>query len=120
MKSTRNRRKDSGTVGSAEDKWKWPTREELRNSWINHLADEGDKEKLGWIDELLDRSFRVLGKRDAAAVSTESSHWFQRGSAGASAGVATLTGGTLIGSVHGITAYIIGIAAAVVVWSPLG
>jgi hypothetical protein len=114
MKFLPNRRGASSTVDSAKDKWHWPTRDQLKESWTDQLPDKNDKEKLGWIDELLDRSFRVLGKRDQAAVSTETSHWLQRGSAGASAAVATLTGGTLIGSVHGTTATIIGIGAAVV------
>jgi hypothetical protein len=56
----------------------------------------------------------VLVKRNEAAANTEKSHWFQRASAGASAAVATLTGGTLIGSVHGAAATIIGIVAAIV------
>jgi hypothetical protein len=101
-------------VDSAKDKWDWPTRDQLKKSWIGQLADKDDKGKLGWIDELSDRSSRVLDKRNQAAVSTNTSHWLQRGSAGASAGVATLTGGTLIGSVHGTTATIIGIGAAIV------
>ena len=95
-----------------KDKWDWPTRSELRSSWVKQLADENDTERMGWVDELLDRSCRVLVKRNEAAVSTETSHWFQRGSAGASAAVATLTGGTLIGSIHGTAAHIIGFAAA--------
>jgi hypothetical protein len=108
MKVLPNRRE------AERDKWGWPTSDKLKNSWIKQLADENDAEKLSWIDELLDRSCRVLVKRNEAAVGTETSHWFQRGSAGASAAVATLTGGTLIGSVHGATATIIGIGAAIV------
>jgi hypothetical protein len=114
MKSLLNRREASGVVDSAKDKWHWPTQDQLKKFWIDHLTDKNDKEKLGWIDELLDRSFRVVDKRNQAAVSTNTSHWLQRGSAGASAGVATLTGGTLIGSVHGAAATIIGIGAAIV------
>jgi hypothetical protein len=114
MKYLPNRREASSSVDSAKDKWDWPTRDQLEESWIDQLDDKNDREKLGWIDELLDRSFRVLDKRNQAAVSTETSHWLQRGSAGATAGVATLTGGTLIGSVHGTTATIIGIGAAIV------
>jgi hypothetical protein len=114
MKSLPNRREAPSAVDSAKDKWDWPTRDQLKKSWIGQLTDKDDKEKLGWIDELSDRSSRVLDKRNQAAVSTNTSHWLQRGSAGASAGVATLTGGTLIGSVHGTTATIIGIGAAIV------
>ena len=114
MKFLPNRREASSSVDSAKDKWDWPARDKLKNSWIDQLTDKDDKEKLGWIHELLDRSFRVLDKRNQAAVSTNTSHWLQRGSAGASAGVATLTGGTLIGSVHGTAATIIGIGAAIV------
>src|SRR5580693_5097809 len=109
MKFLPNRREASSSVDSAKDKWDWPARDKLENFWIDQLTDKDDKEKLGWIHELLDRSFRVLDKRNQAAVSTNTSHWLQRGSAGASAGVATLTGGTLIGSVHGTAATIIGI-----------
>lgn len=117
MKFLPNRRKPSSAVDSAKDKkdkWVWPTQDQLEKFWTDQLTDENDKEKLGWINELSDRSSRVLEKRDQAAVSTNTSHWFQRGSAGASAAVATLTGGTLIGSVHGTTATIIGIGAAIV------
>jgi len=114
MKFLPNRREPPSAVDSAKDKWDWTTRGQLKKFWIDQLYDKDDKEKLGWIDELLDRSSRVLDKRNQAAVSTNTSHWLQRGSAGASAGVATLTGGTLIGSVHGTTATIIGIGAAIV------
>jgi hypothetical protein len=95
------------------DKWHWTTRDQLKVSW-EQLTGTNDKEKLIWVEELLDRSYRVLVKRNEAAVGTERSHWFQRGSAGASAAVATLTGGTLIGSVHGAAATVIGIGAAIV------
>jgi hypothetical protein len=108
MKLLRNRR------NAERAEWGWPTPDELRKSWVKQLADENDAEKLSWVDELVARSYRVLVKRNEAAVGTETSHWFQRGSAGASAAVATLTGGTLIGSVHGATATAIGIGAAVV------
>src|SRR5258708_13807559 len=57
-------------------------------------------------------AFRVLDKRDQAATNTEASHWFQRASAGATAAVATLTGGTLIGSIPGTAAPGIGIRPA--------
>jgi hypothetical protein len=96
------------------DKWHWPTRDDLKKSWVKQLAAKEEDPKASWVDELLDRSCRVLVKRNEAAVGTERSHWFQRGSAGASAAVATLTGGTLIGSVHGVAATIIGIGAATV------
>jgi hypothetical protein len=112
MKLLPNRTKPSTKKDPAKNKWDWPTRDTLRQFWISQLANKNDKEKLGWIEELLDRSCRVLDKRDEAAVRTETSHWLQRGSAGASAGVATLTGGTLIGSLHGTAATIIGIGAA--------
>ncbi len=96
------------------DKWDWQARQDqLKASWVKQLR-ENDAEKLSWMNELLERSYRVLVKRNEAAVGTETSHWFQRGSAGASAAVATLAGGTLIGSVHGRVAQIIGIGVAIV------
>ena len=110
----------SGTSGEAapdhERKWPWPNREELRKAWVDQLDDTNAdyKRRLTWVDELLARSFRVLDKRDQAATNTETSHWLQRASAGASAAVATLTGGTLIGSVHGPAATVIGTGAALV------
>ena len=99
-----------------ERKWPWPKREELRDAWAGQFDDtkEDGKRRLVWVDELLARSFRILDKRDQAAKGADASHWFQRGSAGASAAVATLTGGTLIGSIHGTAATIIGIGAALV------
>jgi hypothetical protein len=112
--------RQSGTSGAAtsddERKWPWPNREGLREAWAGQLDDtkEDYKRRLIWVDELLARSFRVLDKRDQAAKGTEASHWFQRGSAGASAAVATLTGGTLIGSIHGTAATVIGIGAVLV------
>jgi hypothetical protein len=110
----------SGSSGAAasddERQWPWPNQKELREAWAGQLDDtkEDYKRRLIWVDELLARSFRVLDKRDQAATGTEASHWFQRGSAGASAAVATLTGGTLIGSLHGTAATAIGIFAALV------
>jgi hypothetical protein len=99
-----------------ERKWPWPSRTDLKDAWVLQLdqTKEDYKRRVGWVDELLVRSFRVLDKRDQAATNTNTSHWFQRASAGASAAVATLTGGTLIGSVHGAAATVIGIGAAVV------
>ena len=73
-----------------------------------------DDPKQAWVQELVDLTSRVLNKRHEAAKNTEAAHWFQRGSAGASAGVATLTGRALIGSVHGTAAKIIGLGAAAV------
>jgi hypothetical protein len=110
----------SATSGEAasddERKWPWPSRAELKDAWVLQLdqTKEDYKRRVGWVDELLARSFRVLDKRDQAAEGTNASHWFQRASAGASAAVATLTGGTLIGSVRGTAATVIGIGAAVV------
>jgi hypothetical protein len=101
-----------------ERKWPWPkNRDELRKMWVGQLSNddaEDYKKRETWVDELLARSFRVLDKRDQASTDSKASHWFLRGSAGASAAVATLTGGTLIGSVHGTVATVIGIGAAVV------
>jgi len=110
----------SGTSGEApsgdERKWPWPNREELKKVWVDQLDATKDdhKRRLIWVDELLALSFRVLDKRDQAATNTEASHWFQRASAGATAAVATLTGGTLIGSIRGTAATVIGIGAALV------
>jgi hypothetical protein len=110
----------SGTSGAARRdrgrEWPWPTRDTLRADWVRLLDDtkEDHRRRLIWVDELLARSFRILDKRDQAATNTETSHWFQRTSAGASAAVATLTGGTLIGSIHGTAATVIGIGAALV------
>ena len=110
----------SGTSGEAasdeERKWPWPTRDDLKKMWVDQLDDtkEDHQRRLVWVDELLTRSFRVLDKRDQAATGTNTSHWFQRASAGASAAVATLTGGTLIGSIHGTAATVIGIGATLV------
>src|SRR5690349_12843205 len=100
------------TASVEKGKWDWTSREQLRESWIRLLPDKDKDSRLSWVDELLDRSGRVLVKRDEAARSTETSHWFQRASAGASAAVATLAGGTLIsGSIHGTAATTIGIIA---------
>ena len=107
----------SGEAASDEKRnWPWPNPDELKKAWVHQLDDtKADyKRQLIWVEELLALSFRVLDKRDQAATHTEASHWFQRGSAGASAAVATLTGGTLIGSIHGTAATVIGIGAAAV------
>ena len=111
------RSSSSGAAASEDEderKWPWPKRQELTEAWASQFdnAKEDDKRRLIWVDELLARSFRVLDKRDQAAKGADASHWFQRGSAGASAAVATLTGGTLIGSLHGTAATVIGIGAA--------
>jgi hypothetical protein len=116
----------SGTSGAAGPdrgrEWPWPTPDTLKADWVRLLDDtkEDHHRRLIWVDELLARSFRVLDKRDQAATNTETSHWFQRTSAGASAAVATLTGGTLIGSIHGTAATVIGIGAAIVGLSAAG
>jgi len=103
------------TASLETEKWDWTSRDQLRESWIRLLPDKDNDSRVSWVDELLDRSGRVLVKRDEAARSTETSHWFQRASAGASAAVATLSGGTLIsGSIHGTAAITVGIIAAVV------
>jgi hypothetical protein len=115
MSTLASRRKASTVVNPEKEKWDWTSRDQLRDSWINQLPNKNDDPKVSWVDELLDRSGRILVKRDEAARNTETSHWFQRASAGASAAVATLSGGTLISSsVHGAAATTIGIIAAVV------
>jgi len=78
------------------------------------LLNNDDKQRLAWLTELENQSDRVLKKRHDAAAATTSAHWFQRGAAGASGAVATLSGGTLIGDVHGAGATVIGIIAGVV------
>jgi hypothetical protein len=115
MSSLPGRRKASSEANLEKEKWHWSSRVELRESWIKQLPGKNDDPKVSWVDELLDRSGRMLAKRDEAARNTDTSHWFQRASAGASAAVATLSGGTLISSsVHGVAATTIGIIAAVV------
>ena len=81
-------------------KWKWETPDGLREQWIACL-EGNDKRTLRerWIRDLLELSERVLEKRNEAAQKTESAHWFARGSAGIGAGVATLSGGALIGGI---------------------
>jgi len=74
-----------------KEKWAWSTPDNLRDSWIQQLPDKNADPRVIWVDELLDRSSRVLDKRNEAARNTERSHWFQRASAGASAAVAALT-----------------------------
>jgi hypothetical protein len=110
-----SRRKASSVANPEREKWGWSSRDQLRDSWIKQLPSKSDDTKMSWVDELLDRSDRILAKRNEAARNTETSHWFQRASAGASAAVATLSGGTLISSsVHGAAATTVGIIAAVV------
>jgi hypothetical protein len=109
----------SGTPGAAGPdrgrEWPWPARDTLRADRVRLLDDtkEDHHRRLIWAGELLARSFRVLDKRDQAATDTGTSHWIQRTSAGASAVVATLTGGTLTGSIHGRAAAVTGIGAAI-------
>jgi hypothetical protein len=57
---------------------------------------------------------RITYNRHESAVKSNTSHWFQRSAAGATAGVAALTGGTLLGNLTGATAKIIGAIAAVI------
>jgi hypothetical protein len=64
------------------------------------------------VHEIVGFMGRILQKRTEAGRESANAHWFQRGSAGASAAVATLTGGALLGSVHGRAAVVIGIIAA--------
>ena len=106
----------ASSAATPEEKWDFRSSQgRLRDSWIEQLPSKNDDPKVSWVDELLDRSGRILVKRDEAATNTETSHWFWRASAGASAAVATLSGGTLISSsVHGAAATTIGIIAAVV------
>ena len=81
---------------------------------------DANDERITWAGELAELSGRILNRRREAATNTKTAHWFQRGSAGASAGVATLTGGALIASVHGSAAKIIGLGAAAVGFIPAG
>jgi len=73
-----------------------------------------EPERSAWLEELDALAQRVHDKRHQAAVRTESAHWFQRASAGASAAVATLTGGALLGNLSGSAAHYVGVAAAAV------
>lgn len=92
-----------------EDRFTWPTEATL----TSELA-EAERTNPLWARQLVEFMLRVLDKREEAATHTASAHWFQRGSAGAAAAVATLTGGALLGSVHGHGEVIIGAVAAVV------
>lgn len=99
---------------SAKDDWPWTSRSGLIELWTSQLTDKAAPEVHARIHELADRAARVLDKRGEAATGTASAHWLVRGSAGATAGIATLTGGTLIGSIHGASAIAIGIVSAVI------
>ena len=88
-----------------KSEWKWETPENLKQQWTECLTNSKDRPvKELWIDGLLDMSDRVMNKRNEAARNTASAHWLARGSAGVSAGVATLTGGALIGGISKVNA----------------
>ncbi len=87
----------------------WPTKDTL----TAELAEAAKVNPL-WTRQVVEFMLRVLDKRAEAATHTTSAHWFQRGSAGASAAVATLTGGALLGSVRGRAEVVIGLLAATV------
>jgi hypothetical protein len=88
--------------------WNWNVLEaRLKQQWTRCIAvSEGHPPKELWVNELLDLSARVLDKRNEAARHTASAHWLARGSAGITAGVATLTGGVLIGGISKLNAKI--------------
>ena len=101
----------------------WKSRAKQRSWWNSRasvkelyatLGRPPDRERSAWLEELDALAQRIHDKRHEAAVHTESAHWFQRGSAGASAAVATLTGGALLGNLSGTAAHYVGVAAAVV------
>jgi hypothetical protein len=89
--------------------WQWRAQYEIS---FRDFVGGNDLDRRRWADELTDFGRRVLDKRDKASASTASSHWLARGAAGASAAVATLSGGALIGSLHGVAATVLGVATA--------
>ena len=99
----------------------WPTKKDLADELIatREIAvsagiNAGIQDSR--VSQVVEFMMRVLVKRQEAAKNTAGAHLLQRGSAGISAAVATLTGGALLGSkgsIHGGTAFWIGLIATV-------
>ena len=91
--------------------WVWPTQAELIGQICGPLDDDLRR---SWGDLLVNLLWRVQDKRQKAARGSATALWFQWGAGGASAGLATFTGGTLLGHTQGLLATIIGGAAALI------
>jgi hypothetical protein len=99
--------------GEPLPQYEWLNGDELNNRFKALILD-GDVERGAWKDLVVNLMMRVQDKRAGAAGNSSRAHWFERGSAGASAAVSAVTAAALLGTLSGGLSKAIGATAAVV------